>query len=775
MKKTKMLLSSLLVIVTLLSCSQTETANYQVIPLPQEIMRGEGASFILEDQVKVVYPTGNEELKRIAEFLVEYIRFSTNIELAITTEQPTEGAFIVLNDTFEHENKEAYTLSVDNDKITINGATAAGAFYGVQTLRKSINVNSAGKKIEFPSVSIVDYPRFAYRGMMLDVARHFFPVDFVKKYIDLLAIHNINRFHWHLTDDQGWRIEIKKYPLLTEVGSHRKETVIGRNSGKYDGIPHGGFYTQEEAREIVAYAKDRFITVIPEVDLPGHMTAALASYPHLGCTGRAYEVGTEWGISDDVLCAGNDEVLTFLEGVFTEIIDIFPSEYIHVGGDECPKVSWRKCPKCQQKIKALGLTSNKAHTAEEGLQSFMISYVEEFLNAKGRQIIGWDEILEGGLPSNATVMSWRGVKGGVAAIKQGNKAILSPVNPMYFDYYQTLNTNEAPLAFGGYIPLEKVYAFEPIDSTLTQEEATRILGVQANLWTSYFSKDSLVEYMILPRMDALAEVQWTSSAKKDYKSFMERLPRMLDFYTKAGYNYATSVYDIASEAVADKEKREIKLSFSTIDNASIYYTLDGSTPTKTSKLYTEPLIISQSTQVNALAIRDKIETPMYSESFRFGKSTAKPITLSVVPNRSYTFGGADALVDGIPGNEYSYKDGHWIGFTRGDIDAFIDLQENTTFSTVEVSTYIATNDWVFGATGLEIAVSADGEDYKTIASESYPVLEGNKDGMEKLTLQFEPVESRYVRVKVKKTDRIPEWHFGKGSSPFIFLDEIVVD
>lgn len=501
----------------LLSCStEVKEANYQVIPLPQEIsVMDQATPFILSNGTKIMYPEGNEKMQKNAEFLASYIKDLTGKTLAV--QAGTDGKGIILQLGGNAENPEGYQLKVTGDQVVVSGPTEAGVFYGIQTLRKSIPA-AQGVDIALPAVEINDYPRFSYRGAHLDVSRHFFPVDSVKRFIDMLALHNMNRFHWHLTDDQGWRIEIKGLPELAEIGSRRTETVIGHNSGKYDGKPYGGFFTQEEAKEIVAYAAERHITVIPEIDMPGHMQAALTAYPNLGCTGGPYEVWKQWGISDDVLCAGNDETLKFIDDVLGEIIQIFPSEYIHVGGDECPKVRWAKCPKCQARIKALGIKADKNHSAEEKLQSFIISHAEKFLNDHGRQIIGWDEILEGGLAPNATVMSWRGVAGGIEAAKQKHDVIMTPNTYLYFDYYQSKDVEQEPEAIGGYLPLERVYSYEPMPESLTPEEQKYIKGVQANLWTEYIPTYSQVEYMELPRMAALADIQWTNPEHKDYQT-----------------------------------------------------------------------------------------------------------------------------------------------------------------------------------------------------------------------------------------------------------------
>lgn len=425
------------------------TANYSVVPLPQQITAGEGEGFVLDSGTRIAYPEGDSALMRDAELLAQYIGQMTGLNPELTTETDAKGV-IALAAGLQSENAEAYQLTVTPEGISIDGATPAGTFYGVQTLRKAIP--EAGKNnVVFPAVTITDEPRFSYRGAHFDVSRHFFPADSVKSFIDMLALHNINTLHWHLTDDQGWRIEIKSLPELTEIGSKRKGTVIGHNTGVYDSIPYGGFYTQDEARDIIAYAADRHITVIPEIDLPGHMLGALTAYPNLGCTGGPYDVWQIWGVSDDVLCAGNDSTYKFIDTVLGEIVELFPSEYIHVGGDECPKTRWKECAKCQAKAKALGLKADSHGTVEEKLQSHIIHHASDFLASKGRKMIGWDETLEGGLAPGAIVMSWRGEAGGIEAAKRGHDVIMTPNNYMYFDYYQSLDRENEPEAIGGYV------------------------------------------------------------------------------------------------------------------------------------------------------------------------------------------------------------------------------------------------------------------------------------------------------------------------------------
>lgn len=765
----------LLIILGLLtSCSSVQKpADYRVVPLPQEIIENQGTPFVLDNNVKILYPEGNQNMQRNAEFLAQYIKESTGKTLSVQTGTTGENS-IILELGLTSENPEAYQLKVAENGVTISGPTAAGVFYGVQTLRKSLPVVQ-GMEIALPQVVIKDAPRFEYRGMMLDVSRHFFSIDSVKRYIDLLALHNINRFHWHISDDQGWRIEIKKYPELTQIGSKRKETVIGRNSGKYDGMPYGGFYTQEEAKEVVAYAKDRYITVIPEIDMPGHMQGALAAFPELGCTGGPYDVWTMWGVSEDVLCAGNDKTREFIENVLSEIIEIFPSEYIHVGGDECPKTRWKKCPKCQAKIKALGLKADKQHSAEERLQSYFISNAEKFLNAHGRQIIGWDEILEGGLAPNATVMAWRGVGEGLKAVKLQHDAIMVPTTYLYFDYYQAKDKDQEPLSIGGYVPLEKVYSFDPVPENLTPEEAKHIIGTQANLWTEYIWTFRHVEYMVLPRMDALSEIQWVQPNQKNYEDFLSRMPKMFDIYNIYNYNYAKHLFDIDGNFTPNEKEGTLDVTMSTLGDAKIYYTLDGTEPAPSSKEYAGELKIKENCTLKAIAIRPSGNSRVYTEKIALNKATLKPITALQPINKQYGFKGAPVLVDGLQGG-FNYKTGRWIAFYGNDMEVVIDLQEPTEISCVEINTCVEKGDWIFDARGLALEVSEDGTNFTPVAAEEYPAMKkDDRNGIYNHKLIFDPQKTRYVKVIAKSERSIPEWHGGKGNLGFLFVDEVILN
>lgn len=765
------LLGVILLCSGLFSCSSgvIQQANYEVIPLPQEIKITTG-NFVLNDRTSIVYPKDNKEMQQNANLLAEYIHQMSGKKLKVTDEPVTSNA-IILATGLNADNAEAYQLKVTQDNVTITGTSEAGTFYGIQTLRKSLPITNKGD-ISLPAAEINDYPRFSYRGVHLDVSRHFFPADSVKHFIDMMALHNINRLHWHLTDDQGWRIEIKKRPELTTIGSKRSETVIGHNSGEYDGILYSGFYTQDEAREIVKYAKERHITVIPEIDLPGHMQAALAAYPELGCTGGLYEVWKMWGVSEDVLCAGNDKTLTFIEDVLNEIVDIFPSEYIHVGGDECPKVRWKKCPKCQARIKELGLKADKGHTAEQRLQSYIINYAEQFLNGKGRQIIGWEEILEGGLAPNATVMSWRGIEGGIEAVKHKHDAIMTPSSFLYFDYYQTMDTDNEPPAIGGYVPLEKVYSYEPVPQILTPEEAKHIVGVQANLWTEYIPTYSQVEYMELPRMAALSEIQWTMPKKKEYADFLKRLPGLIAVYDINQYNYAKHIFQVKSQYIPDTEANVLNVVLSTIDNTPVYYTLDGSEPTASSNIYTDTLKIGQSCTLKAITIRPNGSSAVLKEDIKFNKATMKPITMQQPINEKYKFEGKNTLIDGLAGSR-NYRTGRWIAFYQNDLEAVIDLQQETPISKAWVRTYVEIGEEILDLRELSVAVSNDGKEYKEVKSEVYPaVSKEDKNGIYTHELSFDTVQARYVKIAARPEYNIPAWHWGKGRPAFIFVDEI---
>ena len=523
-------------------CAPTPTseASYDVIPMPQSITLTESSEpFVLHSGTQISYTAGNADMERNAQFLKDYLAPQLGYELKTVPGIASKGIVLQLVDG---EATEGYKITVDANRVLVEATSPAGIFYGIQTIRKSLPVEQ-GAVVALPAGTITDAPRFDYRGAHLDVCRHFYPVDSIKTYIDMLALHNMNKFHWHLTEDQGWRIEIKQFPKLTEIGSVRNGTMIRKDWDSNDSIQYGGFYTQDECREIVKYAADRYITVIPEIDMPGHMVAAVTAYPELGCTGGPYSVRTIWGVSEELLCAGNDKVYDFVEKVLDEVMEIFPSKDIHIGGDECPKTEWEKCPKCQKKIKELGLKKDKQFTAEQKLQAYFTQHVDEYLTKHGRNAIGWDEILEGGVSENATVMSWRGEVGGIEAARLKHRVIMTPNTYCYFDYYQSKDRDNEPFAIGGFLPASHVYSYEPLPASLTPEEQSYIWGVQCNVWTEYIPTFSQVQYMILPRGAALAEVQWSQPEVKNYEKFKnERLPRLIKIYELNNYNYCKRIY-----------------------------------------------------------------------------------------------------------------------------------------------------------------------------------------------------------------------------------------
>ena len=514
-------------------------ANYEVVPLPQSIVMQKGEPFILEAGVEIL---ATADLQQEAEFLKQYLKEVTWNDLPIVQKRTKKVRYIELAVSPNVKEAEGYLLTVSQKGVTILGGSAAGVFYGIQTLRKAVKEGPI-----MNPVIITDAPRFTWRGMHLDCSRHFFSVDFVKKFIDLLALHNMNRFHWHLTDDQGWRIEIKKWPKLISVGSKRSGTIIGTNSDIDDGIPYGGYYTQDEALEVVAYAAARHITVIPEIDMPGHMLAALASYPELGCTGGPYQVGHYWGVYKDVLCVSNERVYQFVEDVLTEIMDIFPSEVIHIGGDETPTDKWLQCPRCQALQKQLPAPQQAAEDFEpltsklSPLQAHFTKKVFDFLTSKGRRALGWDEILDGS-PQSAMIMSWRGTEPGAKAAETGHDVVMTPTTYCYFDYQQVKDTQFEPSRCGGFIPIEKVYSLDPAPDSLSVTAREHILGAQANLWAEYMTNEAMVEYQALPRMSALSEVQWTQPERKDYEAFKERLTRLTALFELYHYQYAKHLW-----------------------------------------------------------------------------------------------------------------------------------------------------------------------------------------------------------------------------------------
>lgn len=767
----KRIVLSIIVMAALLlpSCKQSiQQADYQVVPLPKEINHSEAEPFILDKNTVISYQKSHEELQKEAEFLADYIEDIAGFRPRIVNaenELPNSINLEINPDNFD--NNEAYQIIVDENIIKITSSNTSGVFYGIQTLRKSLPVGAKQSKIALPAVKINDWPRFAYRGMHLDVSRHFFPIDSIKVYIDAMAMHNLNKFHLHITDDQGWRIEIKKYPKLTEIGAWRSGTLIGKTMA-YDTIRHGGFYTLEELRDLVKYAEDKHITIIPEIDLPGHMLAALASYPELGCTGGPYEVWKCWGVSEDVICAGNEQAMQFLEDVLLEVMDIFPSEYIHIGGDEVPRDRWKECPKCQAKIKQLGIKGDDKHSAEDYLQSYVMSRMEQFVENHGRHIIGWDEMLDGELAPNATVMSWRGSSGGYKAAKMRHNVIMTPNDYLYFDYYQTLDTDNEPFSIGGYNPVKKVYSYEPIPEGLTEEEQKYILGPQANIWTEYTSEFNVLLYRLLPRIGALAEVQWCDPAQKDYEDWVRREYRLTKLYNLYRWRYASHIFDIDVRITPNVKEGFIEVTMAKLVDGKIMYLIDN----QPVKEYSEPLEITGNCHLECFVLRqDGEQGRVFKTDFDFSKTSMKPIVLKEQPHKNYTFDGADVLIDGLRGST-NYRSGRWLGWYGKNADAIIDLQSVTEISSIRFNLNINMKDWIFNAKSVKVLVSDEYENFTEVASENFELLPADYQGsIYPVEIRFSPVNTRFVEIIVEPFD-CPEGHSGYGYPAWIFIDEI---
>jgi hexosaminidase len=695
--------------------------------------------------------------------------------------EATEGnGFLFLLD--ESLPAEAYTLKISRGKAVVKASGLNGFNYAIQTIKQMLPVEiygkteAPGKEWTLLCCEIEDEPRFGYRGMHLDESRHFFGMDAVKRYLDIMEIHKLNTLHWHLTDDQGWRVEIKKYPKLTEVGSIRKKTIIGHifRSKDYDTTPYGNgmWYTQDQIREIIEYAAAKGITIIPEIDLPGHMLAALAAYPELGCTGGPYDVWGDWGISDDVLCVGKEQTMQFLENVLSEICDLFPSEYIHIGGDECPKVRWEKCPRCQAKIRELGLKANEEYQPEHFLQGYVMSRMEKFINSKGKRIIGWDEILEGEVAPNATIMSWRGVAGGLQAVHLGHDAIMTPNTFYYLDYYQSLDKEKEPLAIGGYLPIEKCYSYEPFVEGMTEQEKAHVLGVQANLWTEYIATESHLQYMLLPRMAALSEVQWCQPENKSWERFYNSADAFCSIYDAMGYNYGKHIFEVKAEVKVNKEKGCVEVGLQAQGNTPIRYTLDGSEPEAASSLYTGPIEIRESCTLKAKSDKnDKV----YEKTFTAHKAMGRPVVVLTETHPSYKFNCPDLLTDGITGKG-PYNSGDYAGWYNKPFEAVIDMGGQT-FSKVTLSTFVYKYDYIFNPLDLTIYTSENGEDFTELAHTEFPV-EGKVDdgnGCQKFNITIPETSAEYLKVTANTIKALPEWHSGKGRPGFVFIDEVMVD
>lgn len=752
-----------MLLMAILAGSATAQEWPSITPRPQSVEKTNGY-FILNNNSVIHCTAGN---RYEAELLAAVIEQKTNWKVPVQIIVPgTRNAPLTANSillTEEPVSKPgSYTIRLETDQATITG-DASGLFYAVQTFDQLFTgLHRSKDHFAVPGIRIIDYPRLAYRGMHLDVSRHFFPVEYVNRYIDFLAFHKFNYFHWHLTDDQGWRIEIKQYPKLTETGSRRKQTLLGRyGSDVYDGNPYGGYYTQEQIKEVVAYAAQRHISIIPEIDIPGHSLAALSSYPYLGCTKGPYDVMQTWGVAHDVLCAGNDSTYTFMQNVLTEVMQLFPAPYIHIGGDECPKDRWKQCPVCQQRMQQEQLKD------EHELQSYFVRRMEQFVNSKGKSIIGWDEILEGGLAPNALVMSWRGETGGIAAAKAHHRVIMTPENPLYLNHSQT--RNEDSITQGGYNPIENVYAYDPVPAILDSSERNFIWGAQGNMWSEYLNNTSKLEYMLFPRISALSEVLWTEPNQKDWNNFVQRLPLLMELYQHWGVHYSRAYYDLQPSVVLlSGNSIGFKLD-NKLTGATIRYGWDSSGTSL--KTYRTPIRIQQSGTIYARV--EKAGKPVsgwLKQSFVLNKATGKKITLAREPNKSYSLGGAFSLVDGVQNQQGMLKSAQFLGFNGRDLEATIDLGKRTRIREVVLHSFDQPGSWIYRPRLVECWVSNNGRDFTQV--KNIFSLSGSKNLCYRLTLS---TQCRFVKVKATNLGLIPDGQPGAGNSAWLFADEIEIN
>lgn len=759
----------------LFSCQpERKQADISLIPLPVKLEMAEG-SFTISPRTPLIYQ--QQELESLSAYATAlwggYLQFE--LEAAFDPAPGEKPAVtLALNAELDGElGDEGYTLEIRPEGITIKANRAAGILYGVQTLHQLLSTHAGGK---LPGLRIRDYPRFSYRGLHLDVSRHFMPIEFIYKMIDQMAQHKLNRFHWHLVDDQGWRLEIKQYPKLTEVGAWRPDWSGQHwNARPSANTPtdtvYGGYYTQEQVKSLVAYAAERNITIMPEIEMPAHVMSALAAYPALSCSGEALGVppGGVWPITH-IYCAGKEETFVFLEGVLTEVMALFPSTYIHIGGDEADKANWKSCAQCQARIRAEGLSG------EEELQSYFIARIERFLNAHGRRLIGWDEILEGGLAPNASVMSWRGEEGGIAAAKMGHSVVMTPGTHCYFDHYQG-DPDMEPLAIGGYTTLAKVYAYEPIPAALTAEEGQLVLGAQANVWTEYMPVPEQVEYMVFPRLAALSEVLWSPAAQRDWGSFSRRMQAQYARYGQQGVNYSLSAFQVKALPEVDQHNRSLQIALETeVFEPSIRYTLDGAEPDAQSPLYTGPFEIKQTATVKAAIFEDgQSRQQVMSREYVLHQAFAAEIKLQYPNSPRYDAQGAYGLVNGIRGSK-SFGDGNWKGFESNDLVATIDLGVPANIRRITMDALQTAASWIFLPQWVAFEVSADGQDFRLLekvanASDIYD----NEPQIKFFSTETSAENIRYIRVTAKNQGVCPPGHAGEGKPAWLFVSEIWVE
>lgn len=756
----------------LLSPFITTAQNNSIIPKPVSLTEQNGF-FTIDNNTSIQYNATQKKIAPAVDFFVNAINSISGYKLKINS--PSKNSIQLVLDKKLVSQEEGYQLSINEKGIKITANSYGGIFYAMQSVLQLLPQTRTNAKLIAPYMQANDYPRFKWRGMHLDVSRHFFGPEVVKQYIDLMAMYKLNTFHWHLVDDQGWRIEIKKYPALTEVGAWRvnqNDKVWGNRPQAIAGEQptYGGYYTQEQIKDIVAYAQIRNITIIPEIEMPGHVASAIAAMPELSCTQlpQLPLTGGNYSNMSSNYCVGNEATYGFIENVLSEVIALFPSSYIHIGGDEVDKAPWKKCVRCQARIKKEGLQN------EEELQSYFIKRIERFIVSKKRKMVGWDEILEGGLAPEATVMSWRGETGGIAAAKMKHDVVMTPGSPCYFDHYQAGPEGE-PLAIGGMNTLKKVYDYEPIPAELNSEEAKYVLGAQANVWAEYITTTAQLEYMVLPRMLALAEVLWSPKENKNWVGFNERLKYHFAGFEQKGLNFSPGNFTVEVKPIAENGKLSVALS-TEITNASIRYTTDGSLPNTSSSLYTTPIQINASQIVKAVTVQNgKIMNLVpATQAFAMHNAIGASVTYANAPYKGYMAGGINALTDGVRGKNAVGK--FWHGFYENNIEATIDLGVEKNISKMTLGCIQSYRDWIFLPTAVRFEVSKDGLNFTEVGNVLNDIsVNEQANTIKDFIATFPQTSARYIRVKAIATGVCPKGHGGEGKPSWTFADELVVE
>ncbi|MDO5977484.1 family 20 glycosylhydrolase [Flavivirga spongiicola] len=765
---------TILLIIALSSCTKEKVfseSDIQIIPKPTELILNKGTFQFTKDTKFII---ANETQKELLNIFIS--KFSTvagwNLEVLETTPQKNYVQFLI----DERLENESYNLEVNTDKISIVANGNSGFIYALESIRQLLPIDIERSEMVsdvawiIPNLKIKDNPRFKWRGLMLDLSRHFFDKEYIKKVIDGLAMHKMNVLHLHLVDDQGWRIEIKKYPKLTTIGGWRvdqedkhwnaREAVKANEKGTY-----GGFLTQADLKELVAYAQLKNVEIVPEIEMPAHVSSAIAAYPELSCfeTPIGVPSGGVWPITD-IYCAGKENTFQFLENVLLEVMDIFPSKYIHIGGDEATKTNWKTCPHCKKRMKKEGL-----HEVEE-LQSYFVKRMEKFINSKGKKLIGWDEILEGGLAPDATVMSWRGIKGGLEAAKQGHDVIMTPNSHCYFDHYQGPQ-NEEPLAIGGYLPLSKVYQFDPVVDTMSAEEASHVLGGQANLWAEYIPTPEHSQYMIFPRLAALAETVWSPKALRNWDDFSKRIATMFKRYDYLGINYAKSTNLVTANTTVNLEDKSVSLSLQNeFTNTDIRYVLGSSNIDENPIKYNNPIELNKTTIVKASLFKaGKPIGKVFIDTIKFHKGVAHKTEYLTLYSNSYQGAGAYNMVNSLRGTK-NFHDGQWQAWLGEDMEIVIDLENKEEISEVILGSMENQGPDIYFPTSVSVFVSNDGNSYKEAGKIERPFQHNSKAELRDFRIKFKEQAVRFVKVRATCLEKSP-----KGGRAWLFVDEILIN